>query len=493
LPLAQQAGDGDLTLRVRAFRVIVHAERGDRDALDAEVEEYLRHAGDLRQAHHLWYADVLRAALGMLDGRFDDVDRFAKLALDLGKGGNDRNNALLFFGGQVLTLRMLQGRGGEFESSMKGFEDGYPALPVWRAALAHHFSEADRYDDARKAFEGLAADGFLSVSHDPFAMNAFASLSLVCTYLQDVDGASALYQILLPFNGRYVWIPPALGSLGPVSFHLGLLCGVQRRLEEAFHHLERALEDSARMRDRPWLVMSQFAFAVALLLRGEPGDQERAYKLLDEARPAAHEMGLRSPLDRPLARLFFTLADELGCREEVESVLLDASDASGEDLAARAHHPSKLKSLLRRQGLRQLAKMVEGATDEEIVERFHSRAVQRALFTATAMSFVPEKAFGFQGTIAYELSPGIDASGCVREPDRWAITVTGDRAFARRGKAPAAAVSVRMGLADFVRVAAGEANPVSAMLAGRVEVDGDLTVAGRLVEMFGGAQDEPAP
>jgi hypothetical protein len=31
------------------------------------------------------------------------------------------------------------------------------------------------------------------------------------------------------------------------------------------------------------------------------------------------------------------------------------------------------------------------------------------------------------------------------------------------------------------------------MLAGRVEVDGDLTVAGRLVEMFGGAQDEPAP
>ncbi|HJT37046.1 MAG TPA: AAA family ATPase, partial [Actinomycetota bacterium] len=246
LPLAQQAGDGDLTLRVRAFRVIVHAERGDRDALDAEVEEYLRHAGDLRQAHHLWYADVLRAAVGMLDGRFDDVDRFAKLALDLGKGGNDRNNALLFFGGQVLTLRMLQGRGGEFESSMKGFEDEYPALPVWRAALAHHFSEADRYDDARKAFDGLAADGFLSVSRDPFAMNAFASLSLVCTYLQDVEGASALYQILSPFDGRYVWIPPALGSLGPVSFHLGLLCAVQRRLEEAFHHLERALDDSAR-------------------------------------------------------------------------------------------------------------------------------------------------------------------------------------------------------------------------------------------------------
>jgi hypothetical protein len=274
-----------------------------------------------------------------------------------------------------------------------------------------------------------------------------------------------------------------------VSFHLGLLCALLRRLPESFEHLEDSIEQSARMRDRPWYVMSQFAFAVALLLRREAGDVERAYSLLDEARASAQQMGLRSPLDRPLARLFFVLAEERGIREEVESVLLDESDAPGPDDALRAQQPGKIKLALRRRGLKQLSKMVADATDEELEERFQSRPVQRALFTAAAMTFVPEKAYGFQGTIAYELTCGPDLSGCVREPDHWTITITGDKATARRGKASSPAVSVRIGLADFVRVAAGEMNPVKAMLAGRIEVEGDVAVAGRLVEMFGGAPE----
>jgi hypothetical protein len=233
--------------------------------------------------------------------------------------------------------------------------------------------------------------------------------------------------------------------------------------------------------------MSQFAFAVALLLRREAGDVQHAYSLLDDARASAHEMGLRSPLDRPLARLFFVLAEERGIREEIESVLLD--DARGGEGPAPAQHPGKIKSALRRRGLKQLSKMVADATDREIEERFQSRPVQRALFTAAAMTFVPEKAYGFQGQIAYEITCGPDPSGCIREPDHWTITIVGDKATARRGKASAPAVSVRIGLADFVRVAAGDMNPVKAMLSGRIEVEGDVTVAGRLVEMFGGTDE----
>ena len=490
LRLAQEAGDGDLALRVRAFLAIVHAERGDRDALDAEIAEYLRIAGDLRQAHHLWYANVLQAVQAMLDGRFDETDRLAKNAVELGKRGDDRNNALLFYGGQILTLRMLQGRGGEFEASMKGFEDEYPSLPVWRAALAHHFSEADREEDARRAFDSLAVDGFAAVSEDAFGMNSLGSLSLVCAYLQDAQAARHLYDRLKPYDGRYVWIPPALGSLGPVSFHLGLLCAVMRREEEAFAHLEDALEHSARMRDRPWHVMAQFAFAIALLLRRDAGDFERAYELLDEARASAKEMGLRSPLDRPLARLFFAIADEHGYREDIESVLSEVGDASdADDGGSRAQQPSKLKAALRRRGLQHLSKIVKNATDEDLIDRFQSRAVQRALFTATAMSFVPDRAFGFEGTIAYELTTGVDASGCIRDPDRWTITVSGGRAVARRGKPAMPDVSVRIALADFVRIVAGEINPIGAMLGGLTEVEGDLTVAGRLVDMFGGTSE----
>jgi tetratricopeptide (TPR) repeat protein len=386
---------------------------------------------------------------------------------------------------------MLQGRGGEFEASMKGFEDEYPSLPVWRAALAHHFSEADRPDDARRAFDGLAADGFVAVSQDAFGMNSLGSLSLVCVYLQDEKAAQQLYERLLPHDGRYVWIPPALGSLGPVSFHLGLLAAVMRRDAEALGHLEDALAHSERMRDRPWHVMTQFAFAIALLLRRDPGDFERAYELLDEARASAQEMGLRSPLDRPLARMFFALADERGYREDIESVLFEVADAGGSaGEGPPSQQPSRLKAALRRRGLKHLAKIVTNATDEELIDRFQSRAVQRALFTATAMSFVPDKAFGFEGTIAYELSTGADASGCIRDPDHWTIMVTGGKAVARRGRPADPEVSVRIGLADFVRVVAGEINPIGAMLGGLTDVEGDLGVASRLVDMFGGTAEQ---
>ena len=499
LPLAEQAGDGDLVLRTRAFRAMIHGERGDRDALDAEIAEYMRLADTFRQAHHLWYARVLQAAQAMLDGKFDDVERLSKLALDLGKRGNDRNNAFLFFGGQILSLRMLQGRGQELEASLKGFdeqqsslqgfEEEYPSLPVWRAALAHLYSEADRKEEARSTFDSMSKDGFAYVANDAFGMNALASLVLVCVYLGDADAARSLYERLVSHAGRYVWIPPALGTLGPVSFHLGLLAGVMRRQEETLAHFADALTESERMRDRPWNVMSQFAFAVTLLLRRQPGDVERAHAILAEARTGASEMGLRSPLDRPLIRMFLTLADELGLREEIDEELSElgargsAPDEDGEEALG-----GKIRAMLRRLGVKQISKMVRNATDEELNERFGSRPMQRALLTAIAMSFDAEKAYGFEGTISYELTRAPASNGALRESDHWTINVVGGKATARRGHPKDPKVSLRLSLADFVRVVAGHMNPIGAVLDGAAEVEGDMTVASRLVEMFGGPE-----
>jgi putative sterol carrier protein len=43
-----------------------------------------------------------------------------------------------------------------------------------------------------------------------------------------------------------------------------------------------------------------------------------------------------------------------------------------------------------------------------------------------------------------------------------------------------------MPVADFARLAAGTADPLVAFLEGRAEVEGNLDVARRLPEMFGG-------
>jgi alkanesulfonate monooxygenase SsuD/methylene tetrahydromethanopterin reductase-like flavin-dependent oxidoreductase (luciferase family) len=150
------------------------------------------------------------------------------------------------------------------------------------------------------------------------------------------------------------------------------------------------------------------------------------------------------------------------------------------ELAALARDRARRE--LRRRGQGLLERLVDGASDRQLERRFGSPLALRAMFTAMASAFEPRLAFGFRGDITYEL--GLRQDGAV--PATWTITVSDGRAAARPGDSPDAAVRVRMAVADFARVAAGELPPARALLEGRTTVEGDLAVAGRLSEMFGG-------
>ena len=55
----------------------------------------------------------------------------------------------------------------------------------------------------------------------------------------------------------------------------------------------------------------------------------------------------------------------------------------------------------------------------------------------------------------------------------------------RPGPATAPALTLKMALADFVRMAAGELDSGKALLTGRLDLEGDFSLARRLGEMFG--------
>jgi hypothetical protein len=137
--------------------------------------------------------------------------------------------------------------------------------------------------------------------------------------------------------------------------------------------------------------------------------------------------------------------------------------------------------LARRYAPTLLRALVRGADDARLERRFGSRAVQRALFAAMASGFDPVAAEGFEGRLVYELRR--PATG--RPPTRWTIDVVNGRAAVRPGGAIDAVMTVRYGLADFVRVAAGTLDPAVPMLQDRASFDGDLVLAARLPEMFG--------
>jgi alkanesulfonate monooxygenase SsuD/methylene tetrahydromethanopterin reductase-like flavin-dependent oxidoreductase (luciferase family) len=147
-----------------------------------------------------------------------------------------------------------------------------------------------------------------------------------------------------------------------------------------------------------------------------------------------------------------------------------------EDLAEEARRS------LRRQGQGALARLVRGASDEQLERRFGSELAQRAIFSGMARQFEPKFAFGFEGDIAYELAH----HGNGKAPSYWTVQVRDAAAAAVPRASDAARITFRLSIPDFVRLIAEEVEPQELLFSGRFSVEGDLGLATRVPEMFGG-------
>jgi hypothetical protein len=127
---------------------------------------------------------------------------------------------------------------------------------------------------------------------------------------------------------------------------------------------------------------------------------------------------------------------------------------------------------------------VARADDQKLERRFGSPLMLRAMFTAMGRLFDADAAAGFEGRLCYVLTR--PETG--RPPISWTLTVAGRRARARPGNAKDAAVTLRITLGDFVRIAARTIDPATPVLQGRAAFQGDFGVAVRLPEMFGASR-----
>jgi hypothetical protein len=128
-----------------------------------------------------------------------------------------------------------------------------------------------------------------------------------------------------------------------------------------------------------------------------------------------------------------------------------------------------------------LGRMVKGADDAQLERRFGAASAQRVLITGMAQMYEPEALPGFEGDVVYELTRPVTDGGT----SSWTIEVRGGRASVRGGGSGEAKVTLRLPVADFVRIGAGELDPAMPLLNGRAALKGDLAIAARLPEMFG--------
>jgi alkanesulfonate monooxygenase SsuD/methylene tetrahydromethanopterin reductase-like flavin-dependent oxidoreductase (luciferase family) len=152
------------------------------------------------------------------------------------------------------------------------------------------------------------------------------------------------------------------------------------------------------------------------------------------------------------------------------------ADPRGGGEHARA---AALRGRLEARGEQAFRAFVKRAGDRRLEQTVGSRLGLRAMFGAMERRFVPDKAAGFEGDIQYDLRTGDDG---VRS---WTVSIDGEGAHARSGRASDPALTVTLTVADFARLASGELNPVNALLTGQLDLVGDFAVAARLGEMFG--------
>jgi tetratricopeptide (TPR) repeat protein len=297
--LAERAGNRELALHGHARRVADLLELGDIAGADAEIATHAALAAELRDVTQLWTAAVWRGTRALLDGRFDDAERFADAALAVA-GRLREAEAAQCHTVQLFFCRLEQGRGLELEERFKHWRE-LPTVPGWHAALAFLYSEAGREREARSAFDPLAADGFRSLPRDHTWLPAIACAAETCALLGDRAAAPVLYELLLPYAGRNIVDGEGWSCGGSAARQLGMLASTMGHWAESEARFETALAFNAQMGARPLLARTQYQCAQMLLARDEPHDRSRALELLADALDTAQELGMKIVLERASA------------------------------------------------------------------------------------------------------------------------------------------------------------------------------------------------
>ncbi|HEY2601232.1 MAG TPA: LLM class flavin-dependent oxidoreductase [Thermoleophilaceae bacterium] len=221
----------------------------------------------------------------------------------------------------------------------------------------------------------------------------------------------------------------------------------------------------------------------SLELFGERVIPEFAERVARQEREKLERLG--PAIERALARREPARTAPAGYQVDEQAELArERRRSAGLDLSRLpALAAAELRDALQRGGQAALGKLVADRSDAEIERRFGRPVAQKAIFGAMARAYVPEVSAGFEGEIVYELVHVADGE---RPPDVWTLRVREGKASAVRDNGATPAVLLRMALPDFARIVGGELHPARAMMEGKIELEGDVKVAARLGEMFGG-------
>ena len=211
-----------------------------------------------------WGLLVRRGGDALVQGRLREAERLAAQALELRPG--QPAPALL-----AVAACREQGRAAEVEVLLRRVLTGHPDLIEGQALLAALLVDLGRDGEARRQLDLLDL-------HPAGLSPAVAALAAeTAAGLHSVGHAEAL---AVPLAAH---APAGAGWQGSLSRHLGLVCHVLGRWDEAAAHFDAALDANAAAGAPVLVAHTRRHYAALLRARCDPGDWERATDLLSAA------------------------------------------------------------------------------------------------------------------------------------------------------------------------------------------------------------------
>lgn len=289
MQLAPRCGDWLTTVGL-GWHVGTLVEAGDIAAADQAVALFV---GELPLRWHPHLGGDCRAMVALHRGRFDEAERLIREQMQRARryGYPQAFDAASV---QMFGLKREQGRLAELAPALDLFRRHAPPGGTWLPGYALLCCELGRRDDARTAFEQIAADGLQPDHKADYMHRNLAYLCMVCTSLGDAARAERLYALLAPFAGRNYVFGGNVECFGATDRLLGMLAATMQRWDLAAPHFESALALDAAGAALPWLVHTQHEYAAMLLVRRHDGDAPRAARLLDAALQGSRGLGMRA-------------------------------------------------------------------------------------------------------------------------------------------------------------------------------------------------------
>jgi hypothetical protein len=233
--LATAAGDRDLELLGRRFRVLALLELGRREECEREARAYEHRAEEVRHPLYRWYPPLWRAAWSMAEGRWEQCRRELAQSLELGRGSSNAELLnmvarwpLHAWSGDLDALRDLH---GVFESQ------GFAGIWVTISRAMFH-AQLGELEASRSHLDAAAA------RLDEVTMDAewLATMAQVAETVELIGGhpvADEVSRRLEPY--AELWAVEGIGAAihGPVHASLAR-CATDPDARR--HHRERAIE-----------------------------------------------------------------------------------------------------------------------------------------------------------------------------------------------------------------------------------------------------------